>query len=188
MTLRAGQELDQRVDEVIRRQSAVGTVLQLGELPVSDQGRHHDPGKRVLLPTELPLVELQVGGERLLELGEPFALGPHQAHDGIELLDGGEPHVEVAPESLDGIVDAVELLEHLEELLDVLGRAPFHRGDEDVVLRPEVAVEAAGSCGETDGTLDVADRRPVEAAVEEQLERGVQDPLTRVRTSATISW
>src|SRR3954453_20082650 len=31
-----GQELHQRVDEVIRRQPAVGTVLELGELPVSD--------------------------------------------------------------------------------------------------------------------------------------------------------
>ena len=29
--------------------------------------------------------------------------------------------------------------------------APLHRGDEDVVLRPEVAVEAAGAHGETDG-------------------------------------
>ena len=94
----------------------------------------------------------------------------HQAHDGIELLDGGEPHVEVAPEPLDRVVDAVELLEQLEEFLDVLGCAPLHRGDEDVILRPEVAVEAAGSRGETDGTLDVADRRPVEAAFEEQLE------------------
>ena len=57
-----------------------------------------------------------------------------------------------------------------EEFLDVLGRAPLHRGDEDVVLRPEVTVEAAGARGETDGALDVADRRPVEAALEEQLE------------------
>ena len=57
-----------------------------------------------------------------------------------------------------------------EEFLDVLGGAPLHRGDEDVLLRPEVTVEAAGSRRETDGTLDVADRRPVEAPLEEQLE------------------
>ena len=105
---------------------------------------------------------------------------------GSNRLDGVETHVEVATQPFDGIHDGVELAEHRQELLDVLGGTALHGHDEHVVLRPVVAVEAARSRREADRTLDVADRRTVEPALHKQLQRRVEDALTCVGAASRL--